>query len=232
MNYLVILLVLAITSFILKFIFGANLKKLKAFGENKKLDDIAKKHPNNIEMCKKYLKMLKNENVKIEEDDRAEASIYYVVGDTIKIGTIGESYTRIQTIAHECLHSIQEKKLLILNFIISNIFILYFLIIVFCRFFNVEFVANNQDVFFGILVGLGIIYAAIRIYLENDAMIKAKYLAKEYMQEQKISTKEEIEEMVEEYEKLNNLGIKCVNYNIYLIPIMIIALFSLVCAVR
>ncbi len=40
---------------------------------------------------------------------------------------------------------------------------------------------------------LGIVYLIVRMYLENDAMIKARYLAKEYMEEKEISTKEEIE---------------------------------------
>ena len=60
---------------------------------------------------------------------------------------------------------------------------------------------------------LGIVYLIIRMYLENDAMIKARYLAKEYMEEKEISTKEEIEKMIQQYDIVNVLGIKCVHFN-------------------
>lgn len=43
---------------------------------------------------------------------------------------------------------------------------------------------------------LSMIYYAVRVFLENDAMIKARYLAKEYLEEKKISSKEEIEKLV------------------------------------
>ena len=40
---------------------------------------------------------------------------------------------------------------------------------------------------------------------ENDAMIKARYLAKEYMEEKEISKKEEIEKMIQQYDIVNDL---------------------------
>ena len=42
----------------------------------------------------------------------------------------------------------------------------------------------------------------VRAYLENDAMIKARFLAKEYMEEKKISSKEEINKMVYEFDRI------------------------------
>ena len=47
----------------------------------------------------------------------------------ILVGNTHGSFTRIQTIAHECLHSIQDRKILIFNFIYSNIYFLYWIII-------------------------------------------------------------------------------------------------------
>ena len=46
-------------------------------------------------------------------------------------------------------------------------------------------------------------------------MIKARFLAKEYMEDVKISDKTEIEKIVKEYDKLNNIGIKAVNYTLF-----------------
>ena len=38
------------------------------------------------------------------------ASLYIVATNTILISNIKDTFTRVQTIAHECLHSIQNKK--------------------------------------------------------------------------------------------------------------------------
>ena len=45
-----------------------------------------------------------------------------------------------------------------------------------------------------------------------DAMIKARFLAKEYMEEIEISKQEEIDKIIKQYDELNNLGIKFTNY--------------------
>ena len=66
-----------------------------------------------------------------------------------------------------------------------------------------------------ILVFLGLIFYVVRSYLENDAMIKARFLAKEYMQEKNNSDKDEIEKVVNEYDKLNDIGIKYTNFQLF-----------------
>ena len=70
------------------------------------------------------------------------------------------------------------------------------------------------------------------MYLENDAMIKARYLAKEYMEEKQISKKEEIKKLVNGFDKINKIGIKSINYNIYLSIIIRILIFSIICIIR
>ena len=59
----------------------------------------------------------------------------------------------------------------------------------------------NKLVFLSIYLLLSLVYYMVRIYLENDAMINAKYLAKEYMEEIKISSKEEINKMKSNVQK-------------------------------
>ena len=110
MEYLVIIIFLLIALVVLKIIFGYNKKQIKQFAENKELDEVAEKYPDNIEICKEYLKMLNNENVEIEEDKQAENSLYIAISNKILIANVRKSYTRIQTIAHECLHSIQDRR--------------------------------------------------------------------------------------------------------------------------
>ena len=58
--------------------------------------------------------MVNNENVKVEEDKDSEASLYIAITNKISIANIQKTYTRIQTLAHECLHSIQDRKLLLI----------------------------------------------------------------------------------------------------------------------
>ena len=74
-------------------------------------------------------------------------------------------------------------------------------------------------------------YYAVRTYLENDAMIKARFLAKEYMQEKAISTREEIDKIVNKYDELNDIGIRCTNFQFLsniLVKIIILAVIFLI----
>ena len=146
----------------------------------------------------------------------------------ILIANVRNSYTRIQTIAHECLHSIQGRKILMSNFIFSNIYLLYFGIMFLLTIFKV---LPFKMLFLVILIFLSMIYILIRNYLENDAMTKAKYLAKDYMEDIQISTKEEIKEIVDEFEKINHIGIRATNYHLFLNVCIKIILFCIICAI-
>ena len=211
-EYIVLEVFLIIICFITRYIFDINLKKLKQLAENKELNEIVEKYPENDDICKEYLKKLKNESVKIEEDKNSNSTLYLVTSNKIFIANLKNNYTRIQTIAHECLHSIQSRKMLWFNFIFSNIYLIYFLVISICAIFKV---LPHKMTFLSIFLVLGLVHYAVRIYLENDAMIKARFLAKEYMQEKNISSEEEINKIIEKYDEVNNVGIKVTNYQIF-----------------
>ena len=179
-------------------------------------------------MCQEFLKKLENEGVQIEENQGAEASLYIAITNKILIGNIQKSYTRIQTIAHECLHSIQSRKLLLFNFVFSNLYLIYFLIICGMMIFKV---LPNKIMFLAIFLILSMIYYMVRVFLENDAMIKARYLAKEYMEEKKLSSPEEIKKLVAGFDKINDVGIKCINYLFFMqimVKVLIIAILGFV----
>ena len=195
MEFIVLLIIVIVVYLILRFIFDFNVKKIKELGEDKELDKLTQKYPENVEICKWYLKKLKNENVKIEEDKNSNATLYLVMSNKIFIANLKESYTRIQTIAHECLHSIQSKKLLWFNFIFSNVYLVYFGVICILALLKI---LPMKMTFLSIFIVFSLVYYAVRTYLENDAMIKARFLAKEYMQEKAISTREEIDKIVAE----------------------------------
>ena len=229
MEFIIVAIISLIITIILKYMFNYNMKKIKTIAEDKELDEIATKYPSNIEICKSYLKMLNNKSVKIEENKDAEASLYIAITNKISIANIQKSYTRIQTIAHECLHSVQDRKLLLFNFIFSNIYLLYFVVICILAVFKI---LPYKMMFLAILILFSLVYQTVRAFLENDAMIKAKYLAKNYMEEKKISDKKEIEKIVLGFDKINDVGIKCVNYNLFLGLMIKILIFSIICAIR
>lgn len=229
MEFLIVAIIIVISIIILKYIFNYNKKELEHIADDKELDELAKKYPDNIEIAKNYLKMLKNETVTVEENKEAESSLYIAITNKISIANVRNSYTRIQTIAHECLHSIQDRKLLMFNFIFSNIYLLYFIII--CILAILKWLPYKM-LFLAILLIAGMIYNLVRIFLENDAMIKARYLAKEYMEQKKISSKEEIDRIVAGFDKINNVGIKCTNYYFFLMIMVQVLIFTIICVFR
>ena len=230
MNLIIIIMLLAVVLLILAKVYDINMRKLKQFVEyeEKKFNKLIDGYPSNIEICKYILNKLNNSTVKIEEDKEAKTSMYIALSDKIIIADVKNSYTRIQTIAHECLHSVQKRKMQVFNFIYSNIYLLYFVIVTILAILNK---LQDSMLYIAIMILFSYIYYFVRSYLENDAMIKAKYLAKEFMEEVKISSDEEIDKIIKSYEKLNDIGIKTVNYQLMLetlIKVIILAIAFLI----
>lgn len=215
MEYIITIAIMAISIILLKIglnIHIKDIKKIKEIGYDKELNKIASKFPDNKEICTKILEKLDNKKVKIEEEKDSKTSLYIAISDKIIIANIKDTFTRIQTIAHECLHSVQSRTMLLFNFIFSNISLLYFLVAIFLVLFNVL----DGFVFIQIYIGIGIISYVIKSYLETDAMTKAFYIAKEYMEETaKASaniTKEEVDILLDNIAKLNKIGISLTNF--------------------
>lgn len=231
MEYIIIVLIMLIILIILAIVYDYNLKKLKQFVEleEKKYNKLIEKYPSNIDVCRHILKKLNNKYVKIEEDKNQKTCLYIAVTNKIIIADVKDSYTRVQTICHECLHSIQSKKILLFNFIYSNFYLLYFFSI---ALLGILGKVPNKNLFFSLMIFFSYIFYFIRSYLENDAMIKAEFLAKEYMEEIKISTKDETNEIVNSYSKLNNLGIKMTNYKLFFETIYKVIIIGIIFAIR
>ena len=197
-------------------VFEINFKKIKQAGENEELDKLSQKFPENKQICETILKKLNNIKVKIKESTDKEASLYIAITDTILIANIKNSYTRMQTIAHECLHSIQNRKLLIFNFIYSNIYILSFIVFTVLAIFNV---IKNKLFFAVIFIIMSFIYYVVRSFLEMDAMTKAEFLVKEYMEEYSKEnaeiTKEDVEKISNEYQRINKVGIPATQFLLF-----------------
>ena len=209
---LIIIIVAIIAIITIFFMMKTNVKELEKIALDKELNSIAEKFPDNTQICKSILKKLENERTQIEENQKSEATLYIAIQDKISIGNTHKSFTRIQTIAHECLHSIQDRKMLIFNFIYSNIYLLYFIIT--CILVILKKLDNTM-MYSNIFLILSFIYYVVRVFLENDAMIKAQYIAKEYMQEQAVATEEEVNKIFEGFQNLNKELIKGTNCNLF-----------------
>lgn len=205
----IILLSLAIILF--KFVFKINFKKAKALQENKELEKITDKFPENIEVAKEMLDMLGNKGVKIEGAKDTGTSLYIAITNKISIADMKNNYARLQTIAHECLHSCQDRTMLLFNFIFSNINIIYFFVISILTIFKM---INNQMLQIAILMLFTLIQFSVRSFLEIDAMTRAKFLAKEYMEKKNLCTNNEKELVLNEYDKINKIGIPFVVDNL------------------
>ena len=220
---LIIIIVAIVAIIIVNSMMKMNIKELEKIALNPELNEITKKYPNNTEICKSILEKLGNKTTKIEEDTNSESTLYIAIQDKISIGNTHESFTRIQTMAHECLHSMQDRKILLFNFIYSNIYFLYFAIICVLTVINK---LPNEMLFSNILLILSFIYYVVRMFLENDAMIKAEYVAKEYIENQNISSKEEIEKVCEGFKKLNNGCIKGTNCGLFVKIMIKVVIFN------
>ena len=209
---LIIIIVAIIAIITIFFMMKTNVKELEKIALDKELNSIAEKFPDNTQICKSILKKLENERTQIEENQKSEATLYIAIQDKISIGNTHKSFTRIQTIAHECLHSIQDRKMLIFNFIYSNIYLLYFIIT--CILVILKKLDNTM-MYSNIFLILSFIYYVVRVFLENDAMIKAQYIAREYMQEQAVATEEEVDKIFKGFQNLNKGLIKGTNCNLF-----------------
>ena len=235
MEYIAILIVLLVAIATILCILGFNIKRIKEISKNDEMLEIANKFPNNKDICKDILKMLKNEKVKIKEntDSKDKTSLYIAITDTIFIANIKDIFTRIQTIAHECIHSIQNRKMLLFNFIFTNIYALYFYIVLLFTIFRK---VNYYNIHIVSLIVMAFIQYVVRSYLETDAMTRAEYLSKEYMKEynkeNKVCKDEEIELLCNEQAKVNKIGIPAYNSILFIKAISKVIIYIIVvCAV-
>lgn len=204
MNSIFYVAVILATIVALKNIFKLDFKEAKKLDENKELEKLTDRFPDNIQIAQEMLEMLNNKNVKIEEMKNTSTSLYIAVTNKIQIADMKNNYARIQTIAHECIHSVQDRRLLIFNFIFSNFIMLYWIIITILTITNK--IQNIEPQMFIMLLFITI-KIVVRGYLETDAMTKSTFLAEKYIKQKNILKEEQIENLLTEYKKINKIGI-------------------------
>jgi len=223
---IVVIISCAITLILLKFFLDINLKNIKGMEKrnSSELESLSLTFPGDEQMCKDILKKIKNDkDVKIKVDQEYNSCVYTIFDNTITIGKFKRNYMKVQTIAHECIHSCQNKKTLWSNFIFTNIYLIYFAIIVILELSNI---LPCADIYILILIFLSLIQYIIRFSLENDAMMKARFIAEEYIEENRILAEEEKNKLLAEYDEVNRIGIPFMNFNLICTNIIKIIFFS------
>lgn len=171
---LLIILIIIITQITLKIVLKTNKKEIMKIVENERLNDRTQELPDNVVICKEILKKLNNEKVKVEEEEKTNC-FYFIATDKIILNKDKKFFTRIQTIAHECVHSIQNKNVLWFNYIFTNLLNLFWLVI---TILTVVGVIKNYILFVSIMLILAMVFYVIRSYLEIEAMTKQNILQK------------------------------------------------------
>lgn len=220
-----IILVCVIILILLKIFLNINFKDIKniEIKSSEDLKGLSDKFPEDEKLCNDILKELQNKDVKVKLEPEYNSCLYTIFNDTITIGRFQQDYMKIQTIAHECIHSCQSKITLWANFIFTNLYLIYFAVVLILAFLNKLPYTNIHSI---ILIFMSIIQYILRFGLENEAMIKARFIAKEYIEENKILNRDEEKVLLEGYDRVNKIGIPFLNYYTISMNIVKIILFA------
>ena len=131
---------------------------------------------------KQILKHIGNENTKVCKDTDIRGNYYSCITDTIYLSKKKEEkylqkgrLKELIIFCHEAIHSMQNKKVQMLNVVLSNVELIYFMILVLTSF--------QKKSMTSILIYLTILLLTmiIRTSLEIDAILKSFNLAKEVL---------------------------------------------------
>ena len=144
--------------------------------KNKEVDRLLSTIPDNYTLAKQILELLNNKNTKVQIKDDIKGNYYTFVNDTIYISSKASNASNDNgpiVIAHECRHSIQNKKIQLVNTVISNIVLFLIVLSVILIFFNIDI-----TILLIISTSLNIV---IREYLELDATYNSLKILLEYI---------------------------------------------------
>lgn len=148
----------------------------KDSNENMKINKMISNIPENKFVAKEILEMLNNNKTKIEIDSDTKSNLYIFLNDTIYISkNKKDDFNRICVIAHECIHSIQSKSAQILNFVLSNIELILFIVLIALFCFKLKFMPLLI-----LYVLTNIFSIGIRLYLELSAVFGSIKLSDKY----------------------------------------------------
>lgn len=144
---------------------------------------------NKKEVAKNILVLLNNMTTKVEESNEVQANYYNYITDTIYLSINNDSKQpkgldntnpfcgKLVALCHECIHSVQNKILHGLNFVLSNMCIFTTIILVILS------ITLDEKMLYTILGSIIIAFAIlIRMWLELDAIKRSVPLARRYIE--------------------------------------------------
>lgn len=150
---------------------------------DEKISPLVQKLGDNEVITNIVLQHLNNYTTKVEKNkEKNEKISYYNVNNdkiVIKDTTDLKDCSRLIQICHECVHSIQDKKLLKLHFIFSNINILYFVGTFLYFFYNSS--ENLRMTLLLIQIFIFLITFMLKIITESDATYRAPIVAYDFL---------------------------------------------------
>lgn len=150
--------------------------------ESKELKKITDTLATNDKIAQEMLIDINNTKTKVVLDEDITNSYYVYLQDTIYISNKekNQGIHRCCLVAHECIHSKQSKIIQTINFVISNIELIAFIVSIIVILFN------KSPVTLYIYLILCILSVFPRTYLELDAIFNSLRLSKKYL-EKKLS---------------------------------------------
>ena len=150
----------------------------------KELDLLISNLPNSNIIAKDLLEELGNKKTKYIFDKDIKGSYYVYLNDTIYLCDKQKeknNYERLCVIAHESIHSIQPKFLQNLNFILSNLELVCFVVFLILYFLKL----NRLYIYLGYIT-FAVLSMIPRLILELWALTKAPKLSKKYLEKNSI----------------------------------------------
>lgn len=150
-------------------------------GKNEKYDieQIISKLPDNSTITKQVLEKINNKTTKMICDEDIKGNYYVFLNDTIYLSSKNTNkYNRLTVICHECIHSIQNKIMQWINFILSNLEIIVFVIFSILKLLNIF-----ENILTYTYIGFVIVSIIPRFILEIHASLKSIRYTMEYVSE-------------------------------------------------
>lgn len=148
-------------------------------GKNEKYDieKIISNLPDNNVITKEVLEKLNNKTTKMICDEDIKGNYYVFLNDTIYLSSKNtDKYNRLTVICHECIHSMQNKIMQWINFILSNLEIIIFVIFSILKLLNLF-----ENILTYTYIGFVIISIIPRFILEIHASLKSIKFTEEYV---------------------------------------------------
>lgn len=172
------------TIFVVMFFYAVYKEKIdeKEMSFDEELSPVISKLPENKIVCEEMLKEI-NSQVIVEYNTYQEAkgSFYnhrknkIVIRKNKDLGDI----SRIVHIAHECVHTTQKRSFLKMNYIFSNIQIIYFFLLIIFRFFDISNDIIELLLFIQLILVLMTFF--VKVVIESDACYRSLKVAENYL---------------------------------------------------